>query len=53
MEIDIYMIHLPDLKVSIEETLSALTAEFDAGRVRAIACSNFDADQLTEALQAR
>jgi aryl-alcohol dehydrogenase (NADP+) len=50
--VDIYMIHLPDLKVSIEETLSALTAEFDAGRVRAIACSNFDADQLTEALQA-
>jgi aryl-alcohol dehydrogenase-like predicted oxidoreductase len=49
--VDIYMIHLPDLTVPIEETLSTLTEEFEAGRVRAIACSNFDSDQLAEALQ--
>ncbi|MBL9213882.1 MAG: aldo/keto reductase [Opitutaceae bacterium] len=47
--IDIYMLHQPYPDVPIRETLEALTAEVKAGRIRAIGCSNFSAEQLREA----
>ncbi len=49
--IDIYMMHSPDPKVPLEETLEALTEEVRAGRIRAIGCSNFSHLQLAEALE--
>ena len=49
--IDIYMMHFADLKVPIEETLSTLTEEMEAGRIRTIGFSNFYTHQLQEALQ--
>lgn len=50
--IDIYMMHIPDKKVPIEETLDALSKEVDAGRVSTIGCSNFSREQLEESIQA-
>ena len=50
--VDIYMMHFADLTVPIEETLSTLTEEVDAGRVRTIGFSNFYTHQLNEALAA-
>ena len=50
--IDIYKMHGPDLRTPIAETLEALNAEVEAGRVGAIGCSNFSAAQLREALDA-
>ena len=50
--VDIYMMHFPDPNVPIEETLSTLSEEVEAGRVRAPACSNFDANQLQQAMEA-
>lgn len=49
--VDIYMMHFPDPNVPIEETLSTLSEEAEAGRVRALGCSNFSAEQLEEALE--
>ncbi len=49
--IDIYMMHLPDPDVPLEETLEALTKEVNEGRIRAIGCSNFSHLQLVEALE--
>ena len=48
--IDIYYIHWPDPTTPIEETLRTLDALVRAGKVRYIACSNFAAWQLCEAL---
>ena len=48
--VDIYMMHVPDHTVPIEETLSALTEEMKAGKVRSIGFSNCTALQLQEAL---
>ena len=50
--VDIYMMHFADIKVPIEETLSTLTEEIEAGRVRTIGFSNFYTHQLQEALEA-
>ena len=50
--LDIYKMHSPDTTTPIAETLSALTAEVEAGRVRAIGGSNYSAVQLQEALDA-
>lgn len=50
--VDIYMMHFVDPNVPIEETLSTLSEEVQAGRVRAPACSNFGADQLRQAMEA-
>ena len=46
------MMHFPDPNVPIEETLSTLSEEVKDGRVRAPACSNFDANQLQQAVEA-
>ena len=48
--VDIYMIHFPDPKTPIEDTLAAMSALVDEGKVRQIGCSNFNPPQLAEAL---
>jgi aryl-alcohol dehydrogenase-like predicted oxidoreductase len=47
--IDILYYHRPDGVTPIAETLGAMRDLIDEGKVRAIACSNFDAALLTEA----
>ncbi len=48
--VDLYYIHRPDPTTPIEETLRTLDDLVRAGKVRYIACSNFAAWQLCEAL---
>ena len=48
--VDIYYVHTPDDDTPIEETLRALDDMVRAGKVRYIACSNFRAWRLCEAL---
>jgi aryl-alcohol dehydrogenase-like predicted oxidoreductase len=48
--VDVYMVHFPDPKTPIEDTLAVMSAMVDEGKVRQIGCSNFDPAQLTEAL---
>ena len=48
--IDVYYTHAPDYDTPIEETLRALDDMVRAGKVRYIACSNFRAWRLAEAL---
>jgi len=50
--VDIYYVHVPDYDTPIEETLRALDDMVRSGRVRHIACSNFRAWKLSEALWA-
>jgi aryl-alcohol dehydrogenase-like predicted oxidoreductase len=47
--VDLYYLHKPDPSTPIAETLTALDALVRAGKVRAIGCSNFSAEQLAEA----
>jgi aryl-alcohol dehydrogenase-like predicted oxidoreductase len=47
--IDLYQLHQPDPAVPIADTLGALDELVKAGKVRAIGCSNFSAEQLREA----
>lgn len=47
--IDHYQLHRPDPTTPIADTLGALAALRDEGKVREIGCSNFTADQLDEA----
>jgi aryl-alcohol dehydrogenase-like predicted oxidoreductase len=47
--IDLYYEHKPDRSTPIAETLRALDDLVRDGRVRAIGCSNFSAEQLAEA----
>jgi aryl-alcohol dehydrogenase-like predicted oxidoreductase len=47
--VDVYQLHLPDPTVPIAETLVALDTLVRMGKVRAIGCSNLQADQLVEA----
>ena len=48
--IDLYYVHTPDYDTPIEETLRALDDMVRSGKVRYIACSNFRAWRLCEAL---
>jgi aryl-alcohol dehydrogenase-like predicted oxidoreductase len=48
--VDTYMIHFPDPKTPIADTLEVLADLVAEGKVRQIGCSNFDPAQLTEAL---
>jgi aryl-alcohol dehydrogenase-like predicted oxidoreductase len=50
--IDLYQLHLPDPDVPIAETLGALDEMVKAGKVREIGCSNFSAQQLSDAEEA-
>ena len=47
--IDLYYLHRPDPEIPIGDTLGALDELVEAGKVRAIGCSNFSAEQLAEA----
>src|SRR4051794_24209129 len=47
--VDVYWYHQPDGVTPIAETLGALDELVRAGKVRAIGCSNFSAEQLDEA----
>jgi len=47
--VDLYQLHRPDPEVPIADTLGALGELVEAGLVREIGCSNFDAEQLEEA----
>jgi aryl-alcohol dehydrogenase-like predicted oxidoreductase len=49
--VDVYMIHFPDPKTPIEDTLEVLADLVEEGKAREIGCSNFDPTQLTEALE--
>lgn len=49
--IDLYQSHWPDPDTPHEETLSAYDELLRAGKVRAIGCSNFSAEQLADALR--
>ena len=44
--IDLYLAHKPDDAVPLEETLGAFARLKEAGKVRAIGCSNYNAQQL-------
>ncbi len=48
--IDFYLCHLPDAETPIAETLGAMDELVRQGKVRYTGCSNFDAEQLDEAL---
>ena len=50
--VDIYELHSPDETVPISESLAALDEEVSAGRIGTVGCSNFNAAQLREALDA-
>lgn len=50
--IDLYFSHWPDPDTPHEETLAAYGRLLDAGKIRAIGASNFDAAQLGAALKA-
>jgi aryl-alcohol dehydrogenase-like predicted oxidoreductase len=47
--IDLYWLHAPDAATPIGDTLAALDALVDAGKVRELGCSNFSAEQLEDA----
>jgi aryl-alcohol dehydrogenase-like predicted oxidoreductase len=47
--VDLYYLHKPDSATPIAETLGTLHELVGSGRVRAIGCSNFSAEQLAEA----
>ena len=47
--IDLYQVHMPDPKTPIEETLRALDDLVRSGKVRYIACVNYNAWQLADA----
>jgi aryl-alcohol dehydrogenase-like predicted oxidoreductase len=47
--VDLYYLHKPDPGTPIVETLGALDELVREGKVRAIGCSNFSAEQLSEA----
>src|SRR5690606_37500181 len=49
--IDLYQLHEPHPEVPIEETLGALDELVQAGKVRAVGCSNFSVAQIEEAEQ--
>ncbi len=48
--IDLYQAHIDDKKTPLEETLAAFGELIDAGKVRAIGASNYEAARLAEAL---
>jgi aryl-alcohol dehydrogenase-like predicted oxidoreductase len=50
--IDLFQLHKPDPETPIADTLGALDDLVRAGKVREIGCSNFSAEQLSEAQSA-
>lgn len=49
--IDLYQIHIPDTSTPIEETMEAVNKLMDQGKVRAAGVSNYDAEDMHEALK--
>jgi aryl-alcohol dehydrogenase-like predicted oxidoreductase len=47
--IDLYLVHAPDPRVPLRETMAALEALQNQGRVRAVGVSNFSVDEMVEA----
>ncbi|MFJ9415533.1 aldo/keto reductase [Streptomyces sp. NPDC101227] len=47
--IDLYQMHRPDPTTDIDETLGALSDLVRSGKVRAVGCSTFPAEQIVEA----
>ncbi len=47
--IDVYLLHEPDEKTPISETLEGMSKLVDDGKVLEIGCSNFSAEQIDEA----
>ncbi len=47
--VDLYQLHHPDPAIHIADTLAALGDLVKAGKVREIGCSNFSAEQLSDA----
>lgn len=50
--VDLYLSHWPDAETPYEETLAAFEALKTAGKIRAIGCSNLNAGQLGQSLEA-
>ncbi len=50
-QIDLYQCHWPDEKISMEETFSQMNKLVTEGKIRYIGVSNFNKDQLEEALK--
>jgi aryl-alcohol dehydrogenase-like predicted oxidoreductase len=50
--IDVYLAHVPDPSVPIEETLEANQKLIDTGKIRYAGCSNYSPEQLQNALAA-
>ena len=48
--VDLYYCHMDDPQTPLEETLEALAEQIEAGRIRAIAASNYSPDRLALAL---
>ena len=46
--IDLYYVHKYDEEVPLEETMRTLDSLVKRGKIRYIACSNYDADQISE-----
>ena len=49
--IDLYLVHWPDTKVPVEETMGALNTLKEQGKIRHIGVSNFTREQIQEAEQ--
>ena len=49
--IDLYQFHTPDASVPLADTMGTLNELVIAGKVRAIGCSNFDADLIGESAE--
>ncbi|HYB77996.1 MAG TPA: aldo/keto reductase [Thermoplasmata archaeon] len=47
--VDLYLVHAPDSKVPLEETMGALEALWKEGRIGAIGVSNFSVEEMEEA----
>ncbi|HXW66812.1 MAG TPA: aldo/keto reductase [Thermoplasmata archaeon] len=50
--VDLYLVHAPDPRVPLAETMPALEAAWKDGRVGAIGVSNFSVEELTAAAEA-
>lgn len=46
--IDLYQLHRPDPEVPIGDTMEVMNALVDEGKVREVACSNLNPDQISE-----
>jgi len=51
--VDLYQVHWPDPKVPFAETAGALQEAVDAGKVRHVGVSNYDAEQMAEFARTR